>query len=281
MDIADHLKMICIDGLETAYYEAGVGSTVLLLHGGEHGANAELAWEFNFAVLAERYHVVAPDWLGFGKSAKVHDFVLGAQRRLLHLKRFLEEKNISRAHFVGCSMGGAIVVRALATDQNFYPARSLTLIGAGGHAPDNQWRRALLDYDCTVAGMRRVVEALFYEKAWPDNDSYVQRRFESSISPGAWECSEAARLKNPLLPRRSEFGQIDTTPYETISCPVLVVGGERDKLKDPGYGLELIKRFQQGELQMIPDSGHYPNIERPAEVNEILLRFFRRADEKG
>jgi len=277
----DNLKTLIIDGLETAYYEAGAGPTVVLLHGGEHGANAELAWEFNFGVLAKEFHVLAPDWLGFGKSAKVHDFVLGAQRRLLHLRRFLEEKRITKADFIGCSMGGAIVVRALATDQSFFPARSLTLIGAGGHAPDNQYRRALLNYDCTVAGMRKVIEALFYEKSWPDNSAYVQRRFESSISPGAWECSEAARLKNPLLPQRSEFGQIDTTPYERVICPVLVIGGQRDKLKDPSYGLELAKRFPDCEVQMIRDSGHYPNIERASEVNEILLRFLRTVNEKG
>jgi 2-hydroxymuconate-semialdehyde hydrolase len=81
----DNLKTLIIDGLETAYYEAGAGPTVVLLHGGEHGANAELAWEFNFGVLAKEFHVLAPDWLGFGKSAKVHDFVLGAQRRLLQI----------------------------------------------------------------------------------------------------------------------------------------------------------------------------------------------------
>jgi pimeloyl-ACP methyl ester carboxylesterase len=272
------IKTLVVDELETAYYEMGSGPTVVLLHGGEHGSNSELTWECNFEPLAREYHVVAPDWLGFGKSAKVHDFALGSQRRLLHLQRFLDRKGIKEADFIGCSMGGALAVRALAADQTSLPVRSLTLIGAGGNAPDNAYRRALLDYDCSLSGMKKIVEALFHDKSWAADDAYIQRRFESSISPGAWECSEAARLKNPLLPQRSEFGQVDATAYERITAPVLVIAGERDKLKDPGYCAHLAKRFQNGESHVIPDCGHLPNIECAAAVNQILLRFLRKVN---
>ena len=50
-----------VDGLSTSYLEAGEGDPVVLLHGGEFGAGAELGWERNIATLAARYRVLAPD----------------------------------------------------------------------------------------------------------------------------------------------------------------------------------------------------------------------------
>ena len=43
-----------MDGLVTAYLEAGQGDPVVLLHGGEFGVSAEIAWENNIAALAKR-----------------------------------------------------------------------------------------------------------------------------------------------------------------------------------------------------------------------------------
>jgi len=170
-------------------------------------------------------------------------------------------------------------VRALSVDPTFLPARSLVLIGAGGQAPDNVYRRALLDYDCSVAGMRKIVEALFHDVSWPANENYVQRRYESSVVAGAWECAAAARFKNPLVPARSEFGQADLTEYERVKIPVLLIAGACDKLKEPGYGAELSRRFPDCELQVIADCGHYGNIECASSVNTHFLRFLRRVNQ--
>ncbi len=58
-----HRKTMSVDGLVTSYLEAGEGDPVVLLHGGEFGASAELGWERNIAALAARYRVLAPDQL--------------------------------------------------------------------------------------------------------------------------------------------------------------------------------------------------------------------------
>ncbi len=69
-----HSRATVIDGLATHYLEAGHGDPVILLHGGEFGVSAEIGWEATIPALAERYRVLAPDMLGFGRSAKVIDF---------------------------------------------------------------------------------------------------------------------------------------------------------------------------------------------------------------
>ena len=45
-------KTVVVDGLVTGYLEAGQGDPVVLLHGGEFGASAELGWERTIAALA-------------------------------------------------------------------------------------------------------------------------------------------------------------------------------------------------------------------------------------
>ncbi len=271
-------KFLDVDGITTCYYEAGEGPVVVLLHSGEHGASAEITWERNFYTLANEYRVIAPDWLGYGKTDKLYDFVSGTQRRINHMQSFLRAMSVDTAHFVGSSMGGAMLLKALSDEPGSFPAASLTLIGAGGDSPDSAARRALIDYDCTFDGMRRVVEALFEDPAITKDESYIRRRLQLSLEPGAWECAAAARLKNPLVPPRKDTGQIDTTRYEALTLPVLVIAGDNDKIKEKGYGPKVLSKLPDGELYTVPGCGHMPNIESPELVNRQLLQFFERVD---
>jgi pimeloyl-ACP methyl ester carboxylesterase len=50
-----------------AVYEAGEGSPLLLLHGVGGGASS-FYWYRIAPKLAQRYRVIAPDWVGFGAS---------------------------------------------------------------------------------------------------------------------------------------------------------------------------------------------------------------------
>src|SRR5436190_24147263 len=88
-------KSLVVDGLVTGYLEAGVGDPVVLLHGGEFGAGAELGWERTIGALATRYRVLAPDMLGYGNSAKVLDFVDGRGMRIRHVARFCEAMGVA------------------------------------------------------------------------------------------------------------------------------------------------------------------------------------------
>jgi pimeloyl-ACP methyl ester carboxylesterase len=273
-----HGNYVSVDGIRTHYLEAGQGRSVVLLHSGEFGGCAEISWECVLPALAARYHVIAPDWLGFGRTDKLHDFEQGHERRLRHLQRFLAVMAVSDAHFAGNSMGGSLFARGLAADPKGFPARSLALVSAGGFSPDNEHRRALLAYDCTREAMRAVVRAMFHDPRWADDDAIIERRYQMSMLPGAWECTAAPRFKNPATEQRERFGQPDATPYENIAVPVLIVAGGNDKLRQPGYAQELTAKFRNAELHVLENCGHCPNIERADETNRLLLNFLTRID---
>jgi 2-hydroxymuconate-semialdehyde hydrolase len=265
-------RTILVGGLVTSYLQAGRGDPVVLLHGGEFGASAEIGWERNIVALAEHHRVVAPDLLGFGESAKVIDFNDGRGMRIRHVARLCDELGIESAHFVGNSMGAIMLLSDATSDSPQLPMRSMVAICGGGEIQRNRYMRALYEYDATLPAMRRIVEALFYDPSYPADEDYVRRRYESSTAPGAWEAVAAARFRRPGAPPPPTPSS--ARRYERIDVPTLVVEGGGDKLLPAGWAAEIAKQIDRGSWQVIERAGHCPQIEKADAVNELLLEFF-------
>jgi 2-hydroxymuconate-semialdehyde hydrolase len=264
-------KTTVVDGLLTSYLEAGNGDPVILLHGGEFGASAEIGWERTITALAARYRVLAPDMLGFGQSAKVIDFNDGRGMRIRHVARFCAELAISSAHFIGNSMGAIMLLTDATSDSPLLPMRSMVTICGGGEIQRNQHMEALYEYDATVPAMRRIVEALFHDPSYPADDDFVRRRYESSMAPGAWEAIAAARFRRPgAAPPPTPSSK---RAYERVLVPTLVVEGGSDKLLPPGWAKEIADQIPRGRSAVVEAAGHCPQIEQSSIVNELLLEF--------
>ena len=262
---------LLVDGLVTSYLEAGQGDPVVLLHGGEFGVSAELGWENNIAALAAHHRVLALDMLGFGDSAKVVDFNDGRGMRIRHIAKFCAAVGVESAHFVGNSMGAVNLFVDATSPSSVLPVRSMVTICGGGEIQRNDYSAALYDYDATLSGMRRIVEALFHDPSYPADDAYVQRRYESSIAPGAWEALAAARFRRPGLEPPSPPSS--ARPYQRIAVPTLVVEGECDKLLSPGWAADIAGQIPGGRWLVVQEAGHCPQIEQPSTVNELLMEF--------
>jgi 2-hydroxymuconate-semialdehyde hydrolase len=268
-------RFVVVDGIRTHYLEAGTGFPVILLHSGEYGASAELSWEYNIDALAAHFRVLAPDWLGFGQTDKVVDFGPGNLRRVMHMRRVLDALDVGEAFYLGSSFGATTLAREASAPRPALSAAAIVLSAGGGFVPNNEARQDIQDYDCTVQGMRRIVRVLFAAESWAADEDYVRRRYESSVMPGAWEATAAARFRSPVAPARSNIGQPDTTAYEQIGCPALVVAGAQDKLREPGYASKLAARIPDAQLEVYESCGHLPHIERAADFNERATRFLR------
>jgi 2-hydroxymuconate-semialdehyde hydrolase len=266
-----HRRTIAVDGLTTSFLEAGSGPDLVLLHGGEFGASAELGWERNIAALAEHHHVLAPDQLGYGQTAKVIDFNNGRRMRIRHVARLCEFLGVESADFVGNSMGAVNLIVDACSEVPLLPVRRMVLMCGGGEILRNRHSNALFEYDATFEAMRLIVEALFHNPSFPADEAYVRRRYESSVAPGAWEAIAAARFRRPG-PEPSAMPTRDP-PYARISAPTLLIEGGNDKLKPAGWAAEIAAQIQDGQSRVIDNAGHSPQIEQPEVVNELLLRF--------
>lgn len=267
-----HRRTVAVDGLVTSYLDAGAGDPVVLLHGGEFGASAELGWENTVSALAEHYRVLAPDMLGYGYSAKVLDFVDGRGMRIRHLARFCEVIGVESAIFVGNSMGAINLLVDATSESPHLPVRAMVVICGGGEIQNNRHMRALYEYDATLPAMRLIVEALFHSPAYPADEEYVLRRHESATLPGAWESIAAARFRRPGA--ASPPAASNTRAHHRIAVPTLVIEGGRDKLLPAGWAAQLADQIPGGRSVVVEDAGHCPQIEQPAVVNQILLSYF-------
>jgi pimeloyl-ACP methyl ester carboxylesterase len=268
-------RFIEVDGMRTHYLEAGEGPPVVLLHSGEFGGCAELSWEYLIPELAPYFRVIAPDWLGFGQTAKVHDFESKRARMMWHLVRFIQIMALDRAHFVGNSMGATFLLALASESPCRLPIDRLVAISGGGFMPDNEHRRSLLSYDGSSEAMVSLLEAIFEDSVWYDDAAYVERRRRLSLLPGAWESVAASRFKSPVTEARSEFGQPDPISYSNISVPTLLIAGAKDRLREPGYARSVASKIPDGHHVVLEECGHCPQIERPKLVSGHLMTFLR------
>lgn len=260
-----------------SYLEAGHGSPLVLLHGGEFGSSAELGWERVIAPLSKRFRVIAPDILGFGESDKVVDFVDGRDWRLRAIAALCAALGVERAYFVGNSMGGAMLLADLLAERPHLPMAGVVSICGGGELEQNEHMAALMDFDATVDGMRRIVEAMFHDPSYAADEAYVRRRYESALQPGAWEAVAAARFRRPG--HRSSANSGASASFDHVTVPVLLVEGDQDKLKPAGWAARLAEQIPGGVSAVIADAGHCPQIEQPEAFVRLLTDFL--PDSKG
>jgi pimeloyl-ACP methyl ester carboxylesterase len=66
----------------------------------------------------------------------------------------------------------------------------------------------------------------------------------------------------------------DSTPtLATITCPTLVIVGEKDTLTPPAESEKMAKAVKGAKLVKVPNAGHLANIENPEPFNAALLAF--------
>jgi pimeloyl-ACP methyl ester carboxylesterase len=63
--------------------------------------------------------------------------------------------------------------------------------------------------------------------------------------------------------------------YSKISRPILLVTGEQDSLRGPGFGMKLQAEIRGTALHVVRNAGHCPHIDAPAEFNAAAMRFLQ------
>ena len=65
----------------------------------------------------------------------------------------------------------------------------------------------------------------------------------------------------------------EMAPLETLTMPVLVVVGEDDKPDFKAIAQHLAEEIPGAELAVVPGAGHLVGVDRPDELNRLLLDF--------
>ena len=62
---------------------------------------------------------------------------------------------------------------------------------------------------------------------------------------------------------------------QRVRVPTLVVWGQSDGIVSSDYGEKLCRSLPDARFELIPEAGHYPQIERPDAVADAIERFVR------
>lgn len=260
-------------GQHIAYFEAGSGPTVVLLHG--LGSSADRDWGACIEALAAHHHVLAPDQLGFGASDKpLIEF--GIQTWVDMLGEFLRVKQVKDFTLAGESLGGWIA--ALYTLQSLGPAptagpafalpppRRLILVDAAGHRKLAEWIVSGTGGATSLAGAKALLGAIYFDPKRA-SESAVRAQFEQNLGKGdGWTIHALASNKDIV-------GESLDDRLGAVSVPTLVVWGAQDTLIPLADGRDYAAKIPGARLVIIPDSGHAPAIEQPDAFLAAALAF--------
>jgi pimeloyl-ACP methyl ester carboxylesterase len=263
------------------------GRTVVLLHGKNFTA---ATWERTIQVLVQAgYRVVAPDQIGFGKSAKPAHYQYSFQQLAHNTRALLESLSIQRATLVGHSTGGMLAVRyALmyprAVDQlvlvNPIGLEDWKAEGVPALTVDQWYQREL---GVTAQRIRAYEQATYYAGQWrPEFEAPVRMLAGMSLGPGrelvAWNsaliydmiCTQPVVYEFGLLqpPTLLLIGQRDTTAIGKDVAPPEVAARLGHY---PALGRRAAQLIPHARLVEFPELGHAPQIQDPAAFHAALL----------
>jgi pimeloyl-ACP methyl ester carboxylesterase len=256
------LRGASVFGQKICYYDVGDGPALVLLHG--IGGDAD-DWAFCLHPLSKLHRVVALDLLGFGRSDKPHiDYSIAGFVEVL--LRFLPAVGIEHASLVGDSMGGWIA----ASFALQFPAAvdKLVLVDAAG-----LWgNTGALPVDLRVSTrqhMREVFELLFYNKRLA-SDILIDLAYRQHLERG-----DGYTIHNLLQNLAGGHERLNES-IAGLKIPTLILWGEQDAMIPVETAWNFQRLIAGSRLEIIPECGHLPALEKPAELVRHVLDFLGR-----
>lgn len=237
-----------LPGVRTWYETDGAGDPLLLLHG---GLCTNETWQAQRADFAANFRVLLPERRGHGHTPDV-DGPLSYQDMADDTVAFIEEVVGGPAHLVGWSDGGVIALLVAIARPDL--VRKVVAIGANflpspqsGAAPEMLDQMAPDAPDLAV--FREAYEAVSPDGAahWPVVVGKLAAMFRTEPT-------------------------IRTEDLARITAPTLVLVGD-DDLMTLEHTIALYRAIPGSQLAVVPGTSHALLMEKPREVNRIILDF--------
>ena len=223
---------------------------VILLHGMLGTARGHLGHVMDW--LAESgFRVIGLTLRGYGQSTpKPRDFPDNFyQRDCDDLLAFMDALGVSKAHLIGYSDGGEVVLIAAGKA----PSRVVSCIAIG----------AIGNFGTEL----RSVFQRSYPGDWITDEEKQEHGFTDAAKfTGSW-----VRAMTRII---DAGGDISLTAADRISCPLIIMLGKGDKLNPKKYGERFAARVRLGRLEMF-DCGHAVHDEAREEFYRLTLRHLR------
>ncbi len=251
------------DPLHIEYIECGDPSapTVVLLQG--WGTTAAL-YTCIIDLLQPHFHVIAPDFPGFGNSTEP-SFAYDTADYADFTLALLETLGIQTAHFIGHSHGGRVILELASRESTPVKMNKLVLIDSAGIIRKKSLakRARIRTFKiCKKFLMLPPVKTLF-----PDALQALQKAFGS-----------ADYASSSVLMRQSMVKLVNTDYKEKmplIKNPTLLIWGDKDDATPLSDAKTMEKLIPDSGLVVIKDGNHFSFLQDIGLVSRVLYSFLK------
>lgn len=277
------IRTIHANGVEFAYLTVGEGPLALCLHGFPDTAHT---WRHLMPELAGRgYRAVAPFSRGYAPTeipadGAYEEAALVADVRALHEELGGDENAVIVGHDWGAFPAYALAGR-------FRRAVALAVPPPGAQLPGllayEQLKRSFYIFLFqTVLAEPAVADPAFLDRLWrdwsPGHDPAEDLAFVRRSLGEPANMAAAIGYYRAALGTTPPSGRYPDADPATAG-PVLYLHGERDGCMGVEMAKDAAGSLPPGSrVELVPDAGHFLHLERPAEVNRLILDWLGPAD---
>jgi 4,5:9,10-diseco-3-hydroxy-5,9,17-trioxoandrosta-1(10),2-diene-4-oate hydrolase len=255
----------------------GDAGTVVLLHGGGPGASAWSNFGKNMPVFAARYRALMLDQPGFGQSETramtTHFFTHAADA----LAGLLDQLGVAKVHLVGNSLGGGTAIRFALS----YPRRvgRLVLMGPGGlslnvlAADPTEGVKRLSEFGAPPGPSKEKLAAFLRTLVFDQSlitDELIDERYRYASEPTALAAMVAMGMS--FFGEHAEAGMLWREAHR-LRHETLLIWGREDRVNPLDGALVALKQIRRAQLHVFSGCGHWAQLEKFDEFNELSLRF--------
>jgi pimeloyl-ACP methyl ester carboxylesterase len=255
-----------VSGEEIHFIERGDGDAVVFLHAFPLQA---AMWDYQIDALTDTHRCLAIDLPGFGQSPP--PAVPGAasmQQWADVVAGVLDQLGIDEATIIGCSMGGYLAMAVL----RHHRARVRQLVLADTKARSDD-----------AAAVARRTDQQDQLRAGAEVGSLAKGMVEGLLSGASMSRGELVDYVLVLADGATPEGWIAALEamkgrpdamllLRQADVRALVVVGELDRVTPIAEAMSL-RSLLHGELVIVPNVGHLPNVEDPLAFNDALVAF--------
>lgn len=272
------MSKILINGLDHYYEQTGEGPSLVFIHGAFVDARI---WEPQWMHFSSKYQVLRYDLRGHGRTgpSDLDCYTMGTYAD--DLAYLLNALSIDSAVVCCLSWGGGIA-QAFAVR---YPDRLIGLVLAGSTVSmsvtlgEKLLRYVLFPRSAMMLMIRMLsVDQFVRFSIWLSRITLGKHWLNRDESTFDYlrQCMVQITRSEYLKIWDAIYG-FDLAPLEKITCPTLVVTGERDSKMALRHTSEIIRRVPQVQARVLPAAYHAMTLEEPEAFNRFLEQFLHRS----
>ncbi len=266
------MTTVTVAGQELHVVDRGSGDPVLFLHAFPFNA---AMWEYQYAELEADHRVVGIDLPGFGSSPAPTEPKAASMSGWADLVAgVITELALEQPTIVAASMGGYLSFELIR--QHLDLLGPLVLVATRPKSDDvDTWEKRTAQQDALLGGediatlAKGMVEGLLSQASLDRSElvEYVLALMQHNLPEGWIAALEAMKNRPDAM-----------SALRGMPRPTLVVAGELDRVTPLSESTLISRLVDDGELVLIKDSSHLPNLENPTAFNETLRAFLARVE---